>query len=113
MRRSYGDELHSRPVTSGVLTSKHPTATETRHLITALQIARCRFPASTDSVEHDGLVAVDEHAPFEMPTHRLRQDQSLEDASFPDQVLDIVAMCHARDVLMNDRPFIQITRRIM
>src|SRR3954469_12507224 len=70
-------------------------------------------PDATVLVEHDGLVAVNEHTAFEVPADGLREDELLEIAASADQVLDAVAVRHARNVLMNDWAFVQIPRRVM
>ena len=43
-----------------------------------------------------------------MITHRLRQHAALDVAALADQIVRAVGMADRLDILMNDRPFIEI-----
>src|SRR5690606_30157923 len=60
------------------------------------------------SIEHDRLVPVNQHAAFQVPAHRLGEHQLFEVAAFAHEVVHAVTMRHARDILVNDRAFIEV-----
>src|SRR5437868_2717713 len=64
-------------------------------------------------VEYHGLVTVDQDPAFEVPVDGLGEDSFLQVAALANQVLDTVAVRHAGDVLVDDRTFIQIARRVV
>src|ERR1700722_8011109 len=59
------------------------------------------------SIEHDGLVSVDEDPIFEMQAHGAAEDDLLQITTLAHQVVDRVAMRDARDVLFDDRAFVE------
>src|SRR5579864_4956728 len=65
------------------------------------------------SNEHDCFVLVHEDAVFEMPAHRARENDSFQVASLSQHVLNRVAVCHAHNVLLDDRALIQGSRDVM
>src|SRR5437867_2681796 len=75
--------------------------------------SRRRVRTATGSVEHDGLVAVHENAMVDVPAHRAGQDHLLQIATLLQQVVDLVAVRDADDVLFDDRPIIECLRDVV
>ena len=79
-------------------------------------VARFREAARPDlsaSVEDDGLVAVLQHAIFQVQAHGARQDHFFQIAPLAHQVVDRVAVRAAHHVLLDDRPFVQHRARVV
>ena len=65
------------------------------------------------SIEDNRLVSVEENAVCQVPPHSARQNDALEIAAFLDQVLQLIAVGYPNDILLDDRPLIQIIRDVM
>src|ERR1700761_7394178 len=63
--------------------------------------------------EHHGLAAVEDHAILQMMAHGARQHAAFDIAALADEIVRRVAVTDAFDVLVDDRPLVEITRDIM
>src|SRR5579859_6942531 len=63
--------------------------------------------------EHHRLAAVRDHTIFQMITDRAREHAPLDVAALADEVVGRVAMADALDVLVDDRPLVEIARDVM
>src|SRR5215470_14389282 len=63
--------------------------------------------------KHHGLAAVQDNAVLKMVADGARQHASLDVASLADEILGRVAMADALDVLIDDRPLVEIARDVM
>src|SRR6185295_13668113 len=108
-----------------VLAGSSPTSTTARPGTMPLRARNASTPAPTSAtscaaialpsissmsllLEHDGLVAVDEDTILKIGPHRPREDPPLDVATLAHQFLRAVDMADRLDILMDDRPFIQI-----
>src|SRR3990172_9917413 len=65
------------------------------------------------SIEHDGLVAVHEHAVAEVQVDGAGEHDLLEIAALAHQVVDGVAVADSGDVLLDDRSLVQLRRGVV
>ncbi len=66
-----------------------------------------------DSIKHSCLLAIDQHPPFNMTAHCAGQYNFLEIPSLSNQILNRIPVAYADHVLLDDRPLVQILRRIV
>src|SRR5262245_47431825 len=65
------------------------------------------------SVEDDGLVAVQQDAVFDVPADGTRQDDAFDVAAEAAEVVGVVAVVDAADVLFDDRSRVEVLRHVM
>ena len=79
---------------------------------TRRRVASRRIP-SARLLEHDGAVVEDDDAVLEVRAHRARQHHALQVLPLADHVGHRVAVRDARHVLLDNRPRIQLRRRVV
>src|SRR6201998_3993572 len=71
------------------------------------------FSSSGDTSEDDGLVAVLDDAVLAVPPHVTRQGGAFDVGPQAHQVFDGVAVIHPDDVLLDDRPLVELCGHVM
>src|SRR5690554_3648645 len=69
--------------------------------------------ADAGLAEHDGLVAVDDHAVLTVPLHGASKSCTLGVSAYLHQPFDVKIVIDALDRLLDDRPFIKLRSNIM
>ena len=69
--------------------------------------------SSDTSGKHNRSVAAHEHHPSNVIPHGAGQHDFLEVPSLPHQVADIMFVTHPDDVLLDDRPFVEVRRDVV
>jgi hypothetical protein len=67
-------------------------------------------------IEHDGFVAITENTALQMPRYRPRQHRFLDIPALLDEILDLIPVRNAHDILFDNRTVVQcrgnvVTRR--
>src|SRR4051812_42450417 len=63
--------------------------------------------------EHDGSMAVEQHAMLEMPAHRPGQGDALEVAAYRGERRRIMCMADALDFLLDDGALVEVGRHVV